>query len=75
MLMDQMVRIVMTNDRNMILLEITSQHPVANSMIMIARTQDEEVVMEPPRRTVLIRAYRESLEDMIKLLQEGASVP
>lgn len=49
MLMDQMVRIVMTNDRNMILLEITSQHPVANSMIMIARTQDEEVVMEPPR--------------------------
>lgn len=26
-------------------------------------------------RTVLIRAYRESLRDMIKLLQEDASVP
>lgn len=35
--------IVMTNDGNAILREITVQHPAAKSMIEIARTQDEEV--------------------------------
>lgn len=44
MLMDPMGGIVMTNDGNAILREITVQHPAAKSMIEIARTQDEEVV-------------------------------
>merc|ERR1712115_587669 len=35
--------IVMTNDGNAILREITVQHPAAKTMIEIARTQDEEV--------------------------------
>ena len=35
--------IVMTNDGNAILREITVEHPAAKSMIEIARTQDEEV--------------------------------
>lgn len=43
MLMDPMGTIVMTNDGNAILREITVQHPAAKSMIEIARTQDEEV--------------------------------
>lgn len=38
--------IVMTNDGNAILREITVQHPAAKSMIEIARTQDEEVSLE-----------------------------
>lgn len=42
MLMDPMGGIVMTNDGNAILREITVQHPAAKSMIEIARTQDEE---------------------------------
>lgn len=46
MLMDPMGGIVMTNDGNAILREITVQHPAAKSMIEIARTQDEEVRME-----------------------------
>lgn len=41
--MDPMGGIVMTNDGNAILREITVQHPAAKSMIEIARTQDEEV--------------------------------
>lgn len=44
MLMDPMGGIVMTNDGNAILREITVQHPAAKSMIEIARTQDEEVM-------------------------------
>lgn len=44
MLMDPMGGIVMTNDGNAILREITVQHPAAKSMIEIARTQDEEVI-------------------------------
>lgn len=44
MLMDPMGGIVMTNDGNAILREITVQHPAAKSMIEIARTQDEEVL-------------------------------
>ena len=43
MLMDPMRGIVMTNDGNAILREITVEHPAAKSMIEIARTQDEEV--------------------------------
>jgi T-complex protein 1 subunit gamma len=43
MLMDPMGGIVMTNDGNAILREITVDHPAAKSMIEIARTQDEEV--------------------------------
>jgi len=43
MLMDPMGGIVMTNDGNAILREITVQHPAAKSLIEIARTQDEEV--------------------------------
>ncbi|XP_011496267.1 PREDICTED: T-complex protein 1 subunit gamma [Ceratosolen solmsi marchali] len=43
MLMDPMGGIVMTNDGNAILREITLQHPAGKSMIEIARTQDEEV--------------------------------
>jgi len=43
MLMDPMGGIVMTNDGNAILREITVQHPAAKTMIEVARTQDEEV--------------------------------
>lgn len=42
MLMDPMGGIVLTNDGNAILREITVKHPAAKSMIEIARTQDEE---------------------------------
>uniref|UniRef100_A0A7E4VE95 T-complex protein 1 subunit gamma n=1 Tax=Panagrellus redivivus TaxID=6233 RepID=A0A7E4VE95_PANRE len=42
MLMDPMGGIVMTNDGNAILREITVKHPAAKSIIEIARTQDEE---------------------------------
>merc|ERR1719341_1597403 len=41
--MDPMGGIVMTNDGNAILREITVQHPAAKHLIEIARTQDEEV--------------------------------
>merc|ERR1711913_189038 len=43
MLMGPMGGIVMTNDGNAILREITVQHPAAKTLIEIARTQDEEV--------------------------------
>ncbi|XP_040571987.1 T-complex protein 1 subunit gamma [Lepeophtheirus salmonis] len=43
MLMDPMGGIVMTNDGNAILREITVQHPAAKTLIEIARTQDQEV--------------------------------
>ncbi|KAK3876858.1 hypothetical protein Pcinc_018388 [Petrolisthes cinctipes] len=43
MLMDPMGGIVLTNDGNAILREITVQHPAAKHLIEIARTQDEEV--------------------------------
>ncbi|KHN72376.1 T-complex protein 1 subunit gamma [Toxocara canis] len=42
MLMNPMGGIVITNDGNAILREITVKHPAAKSMIEIARTQDEE---------------------------------
>lgn len=96
MLMDPMGGIVMTNDGNAILREITVQHPAAKSMIEIARTQDEEVgdgttsvivlagemlsaaeeyLQQQMHPTVIIRAYREALEDMIKHLQNDLSIP
>lgn len=53
MLMDPMGGIVMTNDGNAILREITVQHPAAKSMIEIARTQDEEVNLT----IILIQIY------------------
>lgn len=43
MLMNPMGGIVLTNDGNAILREITVQHPAAKTMIEISRTQDEEV--------------------------------
>lgn len=95
MLMDPMGGIVMTNDGNAILREITVQHPAAKSMIEIARTQDEEVgdgttsvivlagemlaVAEPflhqqIHPTVIIRQFREALEEIISLLETRLSV-
>ncbi|XP_060804498.1 T-complex protein 1 subunit gamma [Amyelois transitella] len=96
MLMDPMGGIVMTNDGNAILREITVQHPAAKSMIEIARTQDEEVgdgttsvivlagemlavaeqfLTQNIHPTVIIREYRQALEDAVKLLEEKISVP
>ncbi|XP_050088107.1 T-complex protein 1 subunit gamma [Anopheles aquasalis] len=95
MLMDPMGGIVMTNDGNAILREITVQHPAAKSMIEIARTQDEEVgdgttsvivlagemlavaeqfLQQQIHPTVIIRAYREALEDMIRILENDVSI-
>ncbi|XP_052865263.1 T-complex protein 1 subunit gamma [Anopheles cruzii] len=95
MLMDPMGGIVMTNDGNAILREITVKHPAAKSMIEIARTQDEEVgdgttsvivlageilaeaeqfLKQQIHPTVIIRAYREALEDMIRILQDEVSI-
>jgi len=96
MLMDPMGGIVMTNDGNAILREITVQHPAAKSMIEIARTQDEEVgdgttsvivlagemlataeqfLEQQMHPTVIIRQYRQALEDMVALLEGPLSVP
>ncbi|CAH1364194.1 hypothetical protein MTP99_000591 [Tenebrio molitor] len=96
MLMDPMGGIVMTNDGNAILREITVQHPAAKSMIEIARTQDEEVgdgttsvivlagemlaaaeqfLSQNMHPTVIIRQYREALEDMVVLLEGPLSIP
>lgn len=43
MLMNPMGGMVLTNDGNAILREITVEHPAAKTMIEISRTQDEEV--------------------------------
>ncbi|KAB0804133.1 hypothetical protein PPYR_01103 [Photinus pyralis] len=96
MLMDPMGGIVMTNDGNAILREITVQHPAAKSMIEIARTQDEEVgdgttsvivlagemlataeqfLEQQIHPTVIIRQYRQALEDMVALLEGPLSIP
>uniref|UniRef100_A0A1B6F2A8 T-complex protein 1 subunit gamma n=1 Tax=Cuerna arida TaxID=1464854 RepID=A0A1B6F2A8_9HEMI len=96
MLMDPMGGIVMTNDGNAILREITVQHPAAKSMIEIARTQDEEVgdgttsvivlagemlgvaeqfLEQNLHPTVVIKAYRQALEDMVTILQDNISTP
>lgn len=95
MLMDPMGGIVMTNDGNAILREITVQHPAAKSMIEIARTQDEEVgdgttsvivlagevlavsetfLQQQIHPTVIIRAYREALEDIVKEATDNLSI-
>ena len=87
MLMDPMGGIVLTNDGNAILREITVKHPAAKSMIEIARTQDEETgdgttsvivlagevlaqaeqfIDQNIHPTVVIRAYRMALQDMIE---------
>ncbi|XP_059047837.1 T-complex protein 1 subunit gamma [Achroia grisella] len=96
MLMDPMGGIVMTNDGNAILREITVQHPAAKSMIEIARTQDEEVgdgttsvivlagemlavaeqfLVQNIHPTVIIREYRQALEDAVQLLHDKISIP
>lgn len=96
MLMDPMGGIVMTNDGNAILREITVQHPAAKSMIEIARTQDEEVgdgttsvivlagemlavaeqfLEQQMHPTVIIRQYRQALEDIVQLIEGPLSVP
>lgn len=96
MLMDPMGGIVMTNDGNAILREITVQHPAAKSMIEIARTQDEEVgdgttsvivlagellaaaeqfLEQQMHPTVIIRQYKQALEDMVTLLEGPLSIP
>lgn len=95
MLMDPMGGIVMTNDGNAILREITVQHPAGKSMIEIARTQDEEVgdgttsvivlageilasaepfLEQGMHPTVIIRAYRQALEDTIDILNDKISI-
>ena len=43
MLLNPIGSIVMTNDGNAVLREITVQHPAAKTVIEISRTQDEEV--------------------------------
>nr|QBH73658.1 chaperonin [Frankliniella cephalica] len=95
MLMDPMGGIVMTNDGNAILREITVQHPAGKSMIEIARTQDEEVgdgttsvivlagemlgvaeqfLEQQMHPTVIIRSYRQALEDMVRILEDKVAV-
>ncbi|XP_043262949.1 T-complex protein 1 subunit gamma [Colletes gigas] len=95
MLMDPMGGIVLTNDGNAILREITVQHPAGKSMIEVARTQDEEVgdgttsvivlageilaTAEPfleqnMHPTIIIRAFRQALEDMVTILNEQVSI-
>lgn len=95
MLMDPMGGIVMTNDGNAILREITVQHPAGKSMIEIARTQDEEVgdgttsvivlagemlavseqfLHQQIHPTIIIKAYRQALEDMVDLLHNKFSI-
>jgi len=96
MLMDPMGGIVMTNDGNAILREITVQHPAAKTMIEIARTQDEEVgdgttsvivlaaemlavsqqfLEEKMHPTLIIKAYRQALEDAAELLRDKVATP
>ncbi|XP_023019420.1 LOW QUALITY PROTEIN: chaperonin containing TCP1 subunit 3 [Leptinotarsa decemlineata] len=95
MLMDPMGGIVMTNDGNAILREITVQHPAAKSMIEIARTQDEEVgdgttsvivlagemlaaaeqfLEQQMHPTIIIRQYRQALEDIVQLCEGPLSI-
>ncbi|VDM61602.1 unnamed protein product [Angiostrongylus costaricensis] len=86
MLMDPMGGIIMTNDGNAILREITVKHPAAKSMIEIARTQDEETgdgttsvivlageVMAQAEPFLEQKAYRAALEDIINLAEEKFS--
>merc|ERR1740128_840966 len=94
--MDPMGGIVMTNDGNAILREITTSISAAKTMIEIARTQDEEVgdgttsvivlaaemlvvsqqfLEEKMHPTVIIKAYRQALEDAAELLREKVATP
>ncbi|KAA0185771.1 T-complex protein 1 subunit gamma, partial [Fasciolopsis buskii] len=66
MLMDPMGGIVMTNDGNAILREITVEHPAAKSMIEIARTQDEEVG-DGTTSVIILDTYRAELACQIAL--------
>jgi len=96
MIMDPMGGIVMTNDGNAILREITVQHPTAKTMIEISRTQDEEVgdgttsvivlagemlsvaeehIENNVHPTVIIRGYRQALEDICNILRDEISTP
>ena len=68
MLMDPMGGIVMTNDGNAILREITVQHPAAKTMIEIARTQDEEV---GDGTTSVVLTAGELLRQSKALIEEG----
>lgn len=91
MLMDPMGGIVLTNDGNAILREITVKHPAAKSMIEIARTQDEETgdgttsvivlagevlaqaeqfIDQNIHPTIIIRAYRLALKNIIEWAEE-----
>ena len=69
MLMDPMGGIVMTNDGNAILREITVKHPAAKSMIEISRTQDEETGDGTTSVIVLGTRFMERKQRNITLLQ------
>ncbi|QQP58446.1 T-complex protein 1 subunit gamma, partial [Caligus rogercresseyi] len=68
MLMDPMGGIVMTNDGNAILREITVQHPAAKALIEIARTQDEEV---GDGTTSVIVLTAEILKNSLKFIEDN----
>merc|ERR1711963_195912 len=68
MLMDPMGGIVMTNDGNAILREITVQHPAAEMLGVSHQFLEEK--MHP---TVVIQAYRQALEDAAVILAENVS--
>merc|ERR1712198_497358 len=60
MLMDPMGGIVMTNDGNAILREITVQHPAAKTMIEISRTKMKRLETEPPQSSSWPQKFLES---------------
>lgn len=68
MLLNPMGGIVLTNDGNAILREITVEHPAAKTMIEISRTQDEEV---GDGTTSVIVLAGELLSASQKYLEEG----
>ncbi|OWR50033.1 T-complex protein 1 subunit gamma [Danaus plexippus plexippus] len=73
MLMDPMGGIVMTNDGNAILREITVQHPAAKSMIEIARTQDEEVYKTAVETAIFLLRIDDIVSGSKKKNKEGAN--
>lgn len=68
MLMNPMGGMVLTNDGNAILREITVEHPAAKTMIEISRTQDEEV---GDGTTSVIILAGELLSTSEQFLQDG----
>jgi len=64
--------IVMTNDGNAILREITVEHPAAKSLIEMM-TQATPFLEQEMHPTVIIGAYRQCLEDLIVLLRDEVS--